>query len=58
MDMTDQDEPGRKPEDQWWTINGESLMAALRLAHDGEDPDLVYLELYTNSDSEDYGDKT
>ena len=31
-------------------------MAALRRCHDGEDPDLVYLELLANSEAEDYGD--
>jgi hypothetical protein len=34
----------------WWTIHGESLMEALKRAHAGEDPDLVYAELYANSD--------
>ena len=38
--------------DQWWTINGEALMEALRQAHDGTDPDIVYLELVANSDVE------
>ncbi|HET6916615.1 MAG TPA: hypothetical protein VFH56_11050 [Acidimicrobiales bacterium] len=34
----------------WWTISGEALMDALRRAHDGEDPDLIYTEQYANSD--------
>lgn len=33
----------------WWTIAGETLLAALREAHNGADPDLVYVELYSNS---------
>lgn len=39
----------------WWTISGDALLAALHEVHDGEDPDLVYAELYANSDHEDYG---
>lgn len=34
----------------WWVINGDELLAALIRCHGGEDPDLVYLELYANSD--------
>ena len=49
--MTD----ARAPEDQWWCINGGDLMAALKSAHAGTDPDLVYLELFANSEAEDYG---
>ena len=36
----------------WWTIQGEELLRALRLAHDGADPDLLYAEMYANSDHE------
>lgn len=36
----------------WWTIAGSELLAALRRAHDGEHPDVVYAELYVNSDHE------
>jgi len=39
-----------KPADQWWTINGQSIVEALQRAHDGETPDLVYLELFASSD--------
>lgn len=35
--------------DTWWCLHGESLMSALQRAHDGEDPDMVYAELYANS---------
>jgi len=38
-----------KPADQWWTINGQSIVEALQRAHDGETPDLVYLELFASS---------
>jgi len=34
----------------WWTISGEALLESLRRCHRGEDPDLVYAELYANSD--------
>lgn len=36
----------------WWAISGEDVLDALRRAHDGEDPDLVFAELYANSDHE------
>lgn len=42
------------PEDQWWTINGADLHAALTACHEGTDPDVQYLELVANSDREDY----
>lgn len=33
----------------WWCIAGEELMDALKRARDGDDPDIVYAELYANS---------
>jgi hypothetical protein len=33
----------------WWAISGEALLAALRRAAEGENPDIVYAELYANS---------
>ncbi len=36
----------------WWTIHGSEILAALRRAHDGDDPDVVYAEMYANSDHE------
>lgn len=45
----------RPPAEQWWTLNGADLLAALHRAHSGDLPDLVYLELLVNSDSTDYG---
>lgn len=36
----------------WWAISGEHLLSALRRAADGEDPDMLYAELYANSDIE------
>lgn len=36
----------------WWAISGELLLDLLRRAHAGEDPDLLYVEAYANSDHE------
>jgi hypothetical protein len=36
----------------WWVISGEALLDGLRRCAKGEDPDLVYAELYANSDIE------
>lgn len=36
----------------WWAISGEEFLRALRLAHEGADPDLVYAEFYANSEVE------
>lgn len=41
----------------WWTIAGSDLLAMLRRAHDGEDPDMVYAEEYANADREYLGDR-
>lgn len=48
----------RPPAEQWWTINGADLMAALERAHDGDLPGVVYLELLVNSDGTDYGEQS
>lgn len=34
----------------WWVIAGTELLDALRRAHNGEAPDLVYAELYANAE--------
>jgi len=39
----------------WWCISGEELLAALKRVQAGEDPDLVYAELYANSKVEKHG---
>ena len=36
----------------WWTMSGECFIEALRRAHAGEDPEIVYAEWYANSDVE------
>lgn len=35
--------------DSWWTIHGQALIDALRRAHAGDAPEVVYAELYANS---------
>lgn len=37
----------------WWATSGAALLDGLRRAHDGENPDLLYAELYANSEVED-----
>ncbi len=37
----------------YWAISGEALLAALRDAHEGGDPDLIYTELYANTGRDD-----
>lgn len=34
----------------WWTIHGEELQRLLRRAAAGEDPDVLYMEAYANSE--------
>lgn len=36
----------------WWAISGQAFLDALRRAHAGEGPDLLYAEEYANSDHE------
>ncbi len=36
----------------WWTISGEALLEALKAVANGDDPDVVYAELYANSEEE------
>lgn len=38
----------------WWVIEGEFLASLLRRAHEGEDPELLYVEAYSNSETERY----
>ena len=47
-----------KPEKQWWAINGQVLLDALHQVRNGDDPDVVYLELFANSDTEEVGEET
>jgi hypothetical protein len=34
----------------WWVIEDVQLQEALKRAHAGEDPEVLYVELYANSD--------
>lgn len=34
----------------WWCISGETLLDALRRCSEGEDPDIVYAELYVDGE--------
>jgi hypothetical protein len=36
----------------WWVIHGSTILDALRRACAGEDPDLLYAELYANCEVE------
>lgn len=38
----------------WWVIEGDFLASLLRRAFDGEDPELLYVEAYSNSETERY----
>lgn len=39
------------PTEQWWALNGQILMNALHRCHEGENPEIMYLELIANSDT-------
>jgi hypothetical protein len=39
----------RDPDGPWWTISERDFLKALRRVADGEDPDLVYADIYVNS---------
>jgi hypothetical protein len=42
-------------EDRWVLITETALLEALNHAHDGDEPDLIYAELWANSaDGEDW----
>jgi hypothetical protein len=36
----------------WHVIEGENIRELLRRAHDGEDPELLYIEAYVNAEKE------
>ena len=37
--------------EEWWCINGQELLDALRRVSNGDDPDIAYAELFANSES-------
>lgn len=40
--------------DAYWVIYGQELFDALTRVADGDDPEIVFIELYANSEREDY----
>lgn len=42
------------PADQWWSINGACIMRALYDVAEGTSPEVAYIELLANSESEDF----
>lgn len=40
------------PKDQWWVINGAELLHGLERAAAGEEPSLLYLEFYANTNAD------
>lgn len=38
----------------WWVIPGDLLLDALRRVAEGEEPDVVYVELYANCEHHDH----
>jgi hypothetical protein len=40
--------------DSWWTIHAEDFFTAMVRCANGEDPEMVYLEYYVNSDTKKY----
>lgn len=46
--------PYQPRHDAWWVIHSEVLQDALARAHAGEDPEILYVELIANSNTEDY----
>lgn len=38
--------------DAWWVIHGQDLMDALNQVKNGDDPGIIYAELYANSTHE------
>ena len=33
----------------WWTLSGEDFLEAMKRAHVGEDPDMLYAEYFANA---------
>jgi len=42
----------RLPAEQWWAINGQVILDAMHRCYEGEDPELMYLELIANSETD------
>ena len=37
----------------WWIIHGDNLLTALHMVAQGDDPDLVYAELFATAEIDD-----
>ena len=37
------------PTAEWWLIREDEILTALHRVHDGEDPDLLFAEMYANA---------
>jgi len=37
--------------ESWWVLRDDYFMDALRRAHAGEDPDMLYIEYHANSET-------
>jgi hypothetical protein len=37
---------------EYWLISSEGFLTAMKRAAAGEDPDMLYIEFYSNSDAE------
>jgi len=48
--------PDDAESDSWWVISASDLRSALARARDGEDVDLIEVELYANSETTQFGD--
>lgn len=42
------------PVEQWWVIHGEEFLRFLQRAHEGEAPELLFIEAFANSKTERY----
>lgn len=52
VDNGKSEEDGRPYTESWWSIAGSELMKALMRVESGQPADLVYIELYANSEHE------
>lgn len=46
--MTDEPSDAALETDAWWVVSQEAMLWLLRRCHNGEDPEMVYAEVYAN----------
>lgn len=46
--------PAKSPFDVWWTMHGQDFLDCLVRAFEGEDPEMLYMEWYFNSERRRY----